>query len=112
MMDDIEKPWSSRPMTITIFDKGHTMHVSSVDHWIEERKGLLRTGRKIVEAYDGKPQSLYPQHGKMVAIVRRLAEIKVIFETFNGERDRYADRNIDNLVSFFNDPKNAEGVDG
>jgi hypothetical protein len=58
-----------------------------------------------------RPPSLYPQYGKLVGIARRLAEIKVIFDTYSRERNRHADVNITALVDYFRDPKTMEGVD-
>lgn len=111
-MTDTAKPtWASRPMTITIVDKGQTLQVTNVDQWIEERKQLLRRAREILKDYDGNPPSLYPQYGELVRIARRLAEIKVIFDTYNSERNRHADANIIELVAFYSDPKTLEGID-
>ena len=111
MTDTTVQGWASRPMTITIVDRGQTLQVTNVDPWIEERKRLLRAAREIVKGYDGNPPSLYPQYGELVRIARRLAEIKVIFDTYNRERNRHADANIATLVTYFDDPKTMEGID-
>ena len=42
---------------------------------------------------------------------RRLAEIKVIFDTFNRERNRHIDANITALVDYLSDPKTMDGID-
>ncbi|URW74837.1 hypothetical protein M9980_09685 [Sphingomonas donggukensis] len=109
--DTTSQTSASRPMMINIVDKGQTLQVTNVDPWIEERKQLLRRAREIVKSYDGNPSSLYPQYGELVRIMRRLAEIKVIFDTYNRERNRHADANITAIVEFLNDPKTMEGVD-
>lgn len=110
-MNDITQPWAPRPMTITVIDKGQTLQISNVDPWIEERKQLLRRAREIVNDYDGNPASLYSRHGELVSIATRLAQIKVIFDTFNRGRLRFAGANIVVLVEHFRDPKTMEGVD-
>lgn len=76
-------------MTIIVTDRGKSYEVSDVDRWVEERKALLRQGRDLVKGYDGNPRLLYPHYGTLVTIVRRLAEIKVIFDTYNRERNRH-----------------------
>lgn len=111
MTDGTSQTWASRPMTITIVDKGETLQVANVDPWIEERKRLLRRAREIVKDYDGNPPSLYSQYGELVRITRRLAEIKVIFDSYNSERKRHADADITRVVAYFNDPKTMEGID-
>ena len=111
MVDDTNQPWAVRPMVIIITDRGKTLQVSDVQPWIDERKTLLRRARDIMTAYDGTPASLYKQHGTLMAIATRLAEIKQIFDTFRLERNRHGDANISALVAFFNDPKTMEGVD-
>lgn len=109
MADD--KPWSMRPMVVTVTDKGETVQVADVQRWIDERKQLLRRAREIMTAYDGTPASLYRHHGTLVGIASRLAEIKQIFDTFRDQRTRHADANIDALVRFFSDPTTLEGID-
>ncbi len=111
MSDDTSQGSAPRAMTITVIDKGQSLQVSNVDPWIEERKLLLRRARDIVKDYDGNPSSLYPQHGTLVTIARRIAQIKVIFDTYNSERNRHADANITALVAYFTDPKTLEGID-
>jgi hypothetical protein len=111
MVDDANQPSSVRPMVITITDKGKVLQVSDVQLWIDEHKTLLRRAREIMTAYDGTPASLYKQHGTLVAIATRVAEIKQIFDTFRRERNRHGDANITALVKYFSDPKNMEGVD-
>lgn len=111
-MTDSTQTWAPRPMTITITDKGQTLQVTNVDQWIEERKQLLRRARDIIKGYDGNPPSLYSQHGTLVSIATRLAQIKVIFDTFNRGRAHHADANITALVEYFRDPKTMEGIDG
>ena len=110
-MTDNTQSSAPRPMTITVTDKGQTLQVANVAQWIEERKQLLRRAREIVKDYEGNPPSLYPQHGTLVDIARRLAQIKVIFDTYNRERNRHADANIIALVDYFRDPKTMEGID-
>ncbi len=111
MSNDTNQGWAPRAMTITVIDKGQSHQVSNVDPWVEERKALIRQGHDLVKDYDGNPRSLYPQHRPLVAIARRLAEIKVIFDTYNRERNRHADANITALVTYFTDPKTLEGID-
>jgi len=106
-----DKPWALRPMVVTITDKGETFQVNNVQRWIDERKQLLRRARDILTAYDGTPASLYRQHGILVDIVVRLAEIQQIFDTFNRERTRHGDANITAMVAFLRDPKTMEGID-
>lgn len=110
-MTDSTQNWAPRPMTITVTDKGQTLQITNVDPWIEERKQLLRRARDLIKNYDGHPPSLYPQHGELVRIATRLAQIKVIFDTFNRGRAHHADANIIALVGYFRDPKTMEGVD-
>ena len=111
MSDDANPGWAPHPMTITIVDKGQSFEVTNVDRWVEERKTLLRQGHHIVKHYDGRPQSLYAQHGTLVTIAARLAAIKLVFDTYNNERNRRADANIIALVDYFRDPKTLEGLD-
>ena len=111
MSDDTNQGWAPRAMTITVIDKGQSHQVSNVDPWVEERKTLLRQGHDLVNDYDGNPRSLYPQHNTLVTIAKRLAEIKVIFDTYNRERNRQADANITALATYFTDPKTLEGID-
>lgn len=111
MSGDTNHGWAPRRMTITVIDKGQSHEVTNVDRWVEERKALLRQGHDLVKKYDGNPRSLYPQHGTLVTIAKRLAEIKVIFDTYNRERNRHADANITALVTYFTDPKTLEGID-
>jgi hypothetical protein len=110
MSDDTDRGSAPRRMTIIVTDKGQSHEVTNVDRWIEERKTLLRQGLDLVKDYDGNPRSLYPQHGTLVTIARRLAEIKVIFDTYNRERNRHADANITALVAYFTDPRTLEGI--
>lgn len=98
-------------MIVVIIDKGETFRVSDVDRWIDERKLLLRRAREIVQKHDGRPASLYPHHGTLVGIIRRLEEIRSILLSFNRERNRQADANINAMVAFFSDPKRMEGID-
>lgn len=111
MSDATNVGWAPRRMTITVIDKGQSYEVSNVDRWVEERRTLLRQGRDLVKDYNGIPQSLYPQHATLVTIARRLAEIKVIFDTYNRECNRHADANIAALVAYFTDPKTVKGID-
>ena len=111
MTDSTAPSSATRPMTITIVDKGQTLQVANVDPWVEERKLLLRRARDIIKDYDGNPRTLYPQYGDLVRTARRLAEIKVIFDTFNRERNRHIDANITALVDYLSDPKTMDGID-
>lgn len=111
MSDDTNQGWAPRAMMITVIDKGQSHHVSNVDRWVEEYKALVREGHDLVKNYDGNPRTLYPQHGRLVTIAKRIAEIKAIFDTYNRERNRHADANITALVSYFTDPKTLEGID-
>ncbi|KQN76535.1 hypothetical protein [Sphingomonas sp. Leaf62] len=110
-MSDANQGWAPRPMSITIVDKGETLQVDNVAKWVEERKQLLRQARDLIKDYDARPPSLYPQYGKLVGIVRRLAEIKVIFDIYTRERNRHVDANIIALVAYFTDPKTLDGID-
>ncbi len=105
------KPWSMRPMVVTVTDKGETFQVADVQRWIDERKQLLRRAREIMTAYNGTTASLYRHYAALVGIASRLAEIKQIFDTFSDERTRHADANIAALVAYFSDPKTMEGID-
>lgn len=109
MADD--KPWSMRPMVVTVTDKGETHQVTDVQRWIDERKQLLRRAREIMTAYDGTTASLYRHYATLVAIASRLAEIKQIFDTFIDARTRHGDANITALVAYFSDPETVEGID-
>ncbi|WP_294392981.1 hypothetical protein [uncultured Sphingomonas sp.] len=111
MADESGKSSALIPMIVRVTDKGETFQVNDVQRWIDERKRLLRRARDILTAYDGTPASLYRQHGTLVAIAVRLAEIKQIFDAFERERTRHADANITALVAFFSDPKTLECVD-
>ena len=111
MADSISQIWSPLPMVITVTDTGQSLQVSNVDRWIEERKQLLRRARDLIKNYDGNPRSLYSHHGELMRIATRLAQIKVIFDTYNHGRARHADANIIALVEYINDPKTMEGVD-
>lgn len=109
MADD--KPWSMRPMIVTITDKGKTFQVADVQSWVDERKQLLRQAREIMTAHNGTPASLYRHYATLIGIASRLAEIKHVFDTFRDERTRHADANINALVRFFSDPTTMDGID-
>lgn len=111
MADSANMPETREQLVLTITDKGRTVEVSNVDPWIEERKTLLRRARDLLRHYNGSTSSLYPYHGDLVDIARRLAEIKVIFDRFNRERARRADANIAALVAYFSDPATMAGID-
>jgi len=111
MADSTNEPWALQPMTVTITDDGKTVTVNDVQRWVEERKKLLRQARDILKEHNGSPVSLYPHHATLVRIARRLQQIRVIFETFNRERNRHADANIRSLVAYFSDPKTMAGID-
>ena len=109
MTDTIHQTGAARPTTITVVDKNQTLQVTNVDQWIEERKQLLRHARAIVKDYDGNASLLRPQYDELVRTMRRLAEIKVIFDTYTNERNRHIDANITVMVTFLNDPQNNGG---
>lgn len=110
-MSDSTKKWAPRPMTITITDKGQSLEVTNVDKWVEEAEELRRRGRAIVSNYDGNPPSLYSQYGVLAGIVARLAQIRVIIETFKRARVRYADDGIVAMVKYFSDTETTGGFD-
>lgn len=111
MSNDTASGGALRRMTIIITDKGQSYEVSNVDRWVEERKQLVRQGRDITKNHNDNPRSLYPKYGELVTIVRRLAEIKVIFDTYNRERNRYIDANITAIVAHLNDPATLADID-
>lgn len=111
MTGDADHKSAPRCATITIVDKGVPQFVINVDRWVQERKNLLRKGRDIIKGYDGNPSSLYSQHDDLVAIATRLSELKVIFDTYNRERNRRIDANITAIVAHLIDPKTMEGID-
>ncbi|WP_333882806.1 hypothetical protein [Sphingobium yanoikuyae] len=111
-MSNEKKPgWALQPISVTIADGDETFSVSDVDLWIAERKRLLRQARDIVSQHDGTAVSLYPHHARLIGIVCRLEEIRVIFDTFRRERYRHADANITALVAHFSDPEVMAGID-
>lgn len=111
MSDDTALGGAPRRMTIIITDKGQSHEVSNVDRWVEERRQLVRQGRGLIKGYDGNPRSLYRHYDVLVTIARRLAEIKVIFGTYNRERNRHMDANISAIVAHLNDPATLADLD-
>lgn len=111
MGDDSKQPWALQPAIFTVIDKGETLRVKDVQRWVDERKQLLRRAREILQKHDGSPVSLYPHHATLVGIIRRLEEIRSIFASFNRERNRHADANINAMIAYFSDPKMMEGID-
>lgn len=110
-MAETPKPGALKPMRLTVVDKGETLQISDVQRWVDERKILLRDARQRMQDWNGKPSSLYKQHGNLVRIAQRLAEIKAIFDQFKAERDRRANDNIIALVAYFSDPETMAGID-
>ncbi|MDE1914893.1 MAG: hypothetical protein KGJ57_00090 [Sphingomonadales bacterium] len=111
MADNTNQPWALRPATFTIIDKGETLTVNDVQRWVEERKQLLKRARAILDKYNGKLASLYPHYAALISIVLRLEELRLIFVSFNQQRNLHADANITAMMAYFNDPKNLEGID-
>ena len=54
---------------------------------------------------------MYRHYDALVTIARRLAEIKVIFNTYNRERNRHMDANITSIVAHLNDPATLADLD-